>query len=67
MKPWKERHVNMESKIVQSVQMKYSPVALIFTNEKPEGSIEFQEGRWGCVIAMLNGAAKGNLQSLYKN
>jgi uncharacterized protein (DUF169 family) len=50
---------NMESKMVQAIQMKYSPVALVFTNEKPEGAVEFQEGRWGCVIAMLNSAAKG--------
>jgi len=49
----------VESKIAQAVQMKYSPVAVILTNERPEGALQFQEGRWGCVIAMLNSAAKG--------
>lgn len=49
----------MESKIAESVGLKYSPVAIIFTDEKPEGALQFKEGRWGCVIAMLAGAAKG--------
>jgi len=49
----------MESKIAQATQMKYSPVALVLTNEKPAGALQFLEGKWGCVIAMLNAAAKG--------
>ncbi|WP_368487453.1 DUF169 domain-containing protein [Clostridium sp. BJN0013] len=49
----------MESKLAQAIQMRYSPVAVVFTNEKPEEAIQFKEGKRGCVAAMLNGAAKG--------
>ncbi|MDR0310878.1 MAG: DUF169 domain-containing protein, partial [Acidobacteriota bacterium] len=49
----------MESKIANAIRMKYSPVAVIFTNEKPQGAIELSEGSRGCVAALLNSAAKG--------
>jgi len=39
--------------------MRYSPVAVVFANEKPEGAAEFSEGSRGCVAALLNSAAKG--------
>ncbi|AQS58163.1 DUF169 domain-containing protein [Desulforamulus ferrireducens] len=49
----------MESKIVKAIQPKYSPVAVILTNEKPDSAMQFKEGRWGCVAAMLTAASKG--------
>ena len=49
----------MKSKIAEAVNLRYSPVAIVFTNEKPEGALQYKEGRWGCVVAMLNAAAKG--------
>jgi uncharacterized protein (DUF169 family) len=49
----------MESKIAKALGMKYSPVAVVFTNEKPEGAIELKEGSRGCVSAFLASAAKG--------
>jgi len=51
----------MKSKIAESVNLRYAPVAIVFTNEKPEGATQFKEGRWGCVVAMLQAAAKGRI------
>ena len=49
----------MKSNIAQAVEMRYLPVAVIHTNEKPEGAMQFKEGSTGCVVGMLNAAARG--------
>jgi len=49
----------MESRIAGELKLRYQPVALLFTNERPAGAVQFAEGKWGCVIAMLTAAAKG--------
>lgn len=49
----------MKSKIMQAIKTKYSPVGVLFTNEKLQGALQFQENKFGCVSAMLNAAAKG--------
>ena len=49
----------MKSKIAQAIHTKYSPVAIVLTDHKPDKAIQFLEGKRGCVIAMLNSAAKG--------
>ncbi|WP_027366090.1 DUF169 domain-containing protein [Desulfotruncus alcoholivorax] len=49
----------MNSIIAEAINLKYSPVAVLWTDEKPEGALQFKEGRWGCVVAMLRGAARG--------
>jgi Uncharacterised ArCR, COG2043 len=39
----------MESAIAQAIQLKDQPVALLWSAEKPQGTMQFAEGKWGCV------------------
>lgn len=49
----------MESRIADAVETQHPPVALIWADEKPEGAMQFQEGKWGCVMWLTASAAKG--------
>ena len=49
----------MESAIARAIQLKYQPVALLWSDEKPQGAMQFQEGKWGCVMWLAAHAAKG--------
>lgn len=48
------------SKIAAELALERSPVAIMFTDEKPAGAIEYKPGQTGgCVIALLTAATKG--------
>lgn len=49
----------MDSTIAKSLKLRYPPVAILFTNERPRSAAQFKEHRWGCVISMLRVAAMG--------
>ncbi|MBN1613521.1 MAG: DUF169 domain-containing protein [Deltaproteobacteria bacterium] len=49
----------MESDIANTLSLKYGPVGIMLTNERPEDARQFKEGRFGCVMAMLAAAARG--------
>jgi uncharacterized protein (DUF169 family) len=49
----------MKSEVAARLKLRYLPVAILFTNEKPAGAIEFAENKRGCVAAMLTAATKG--------
>jgi len=51
----------MKSKIAEAIRMRYSPVALLWTDEKLEQALQFKEGHRGCVISLLCNAAKGRV------
>jgi len=49
----------MESKLVESLKLKFEPVAIYWTNNLPEGARQFAKGKWGCVMMLFAQAAKG--------
>jgi uncharacterized protein (DUF169 family) len=49
----------MESRIAQKLNLKYQPVAVCWTDDKPAGARGFKEGKWACVMWLAAAAAKG--------
>jgi len=49
----------MKSAIAEKMALKYEPIALLLSNEKPEGARQFKPGKWGCVMFMLAAAVRG--------
>lgn len=49
----------MQSQIVEAIQLKYQPVALLLSDEKPADAMQFSEGKWGCVMWLAVHAARG--------
>jgi uncharacterized protein (DUF169 family) len=48
----------MQSVISDELKLRLAPVAVIFTDDKPAGALQFQEGRRGCVVSLLQAAAQ---------
>lgn len=49
----------MDSRIAAALNLRHHPVAVLLTDEKPADAKSFVEGKWGCVMAMFAGAARG--------
>ena len=49
----------MESVLAQAIALQSSPIAVILTDEKPEGAVQFKEDVRGCVGASIVSVAGG--------
>jgi uncharacterized protein (DUF169 family) len=49
----------MESAVASSLNLKFKPVALLWTDHKPDHALRFHYEKWGCVMAMFAQAAVG--------
>lgn len=57
----------MENKLAKALKLKYEPVAILWSDEKPEGASQYKEGKWACVMWKLANAAKGKTGVFDKN
>jgi len=48
----------MHTRIGEALGIEFQPVAVILTDEKPENALQFQEGKWGCVMSMFAACAR---------
>ena len=49
----------MRSVTAEALKLRYEPVSVVLTNEKPDNAVEFKKGKFGCVMALLSAAARG--------
>src|SRR5512138_502888 len=47
----------MKSAIAHAINLRTEPVALLLTDERPDGALQFAPGKWGCVMSMFGAAA----------
>ena len=48
----------MISLIAQSLNLKYPPIAILWSDEKPDDALCFEKGRWGCVMGAFGAVAE---------
>lgn len=49
----------MKSRIAETLQLTHEPVALLWADDKPDGAVQFQQGRWGCLMWLVAAAVEG--------
>ncbi|MGD9973045.1 MAG: DUF169 domain-containing protein [Desulfatirhabdiaceae bacterium] len=49
----------MQSHLSDALQLKHQPVAIIWSDQKPDHAMQFSEGKWGCVMWLAASAARG--------
>jgi uncharacterized protein (DUF169 family) len=46
--------IDRNSRLVEKLKFKLEPVAIYFTDEKPEDALQFEEGKRGCIVEVLD-------------
>ncbi|MCB2205534.1 DUF169 domain-containing protein [bacterium] len=49
----------MSHRLTEALGLKYTPLAILLTDTRPEKAAQFKEGSWGCVASMLQAASEG--------
>ncbi len=57
----------MESKLQKALQLKYPPIAIIWSDTKPPKAMQFKESKWGCIMFLYNNALRGNISVVDEN
>lgn len=57
----------MTSIIASKLNMTRQPVAIYRSKTCPENALQFREGVWGCVIALLNAASQGRTAAFHRS
>jgi len=55
------------SEIARATGMKFNPVAIVWTDNKPEGALELKAGVWGCVMWMFAKVAKEGKTAVFSS
>ena len=45
--------------LIDALRLSSSPVAVLLTDVRPQGALQFKPGRWGCVASTMLAVAKG--------
>ena len=57
----------MQSRIARAIRLTHEPVAILWSNEWPDGAVSFKEKSWGCTLWLMAAAAKGRVASCSRN
>ncbi|MFA6687691.1 MAG: DUF169 domain-containing protein [Desulfuromonas sp.] len=55
----------METNIGTALGVKFNPVAVILTDEKPADAVQFKQGKWGCVMSLFAACAKNGRSAAF--
>ncbi|MBD3222795.1 hypothetical protein GF314_16330, partial [bacterium] len=47
----------MNSRIAQAIKLQTEPVAVVWSDDQPDGAVEFKPGKFGCVVSLFATAA----------
>ena len=57
----------MKSRIAEAIALKYQPIALLWSDQKPAGAVQFQAGKWGCIMWLAASAVRGKVAVCDRN